>query len=104
MAVLPQLSQEASTTRATLVPNNATTTCPFCKEDILIGAVVCKHCNRDLPSEPDVMTKSSSSKSGANKKPTTYIEIVDGTCLKCGGKYSFMIFDTSERKHFCESC
>ena len=24
------------------------TTCPFCKEDIRVGAIVCKHCGRDL--------------------------------------------------------
>lgn len=27
----------------------ATKTCPFCAEDILAAAVVCKHCRRDLP-------------------------------------------------------
>ena len=24
------------------------TTCPYCREDIRVGAIVCKHCKRDL--------------------------------------------------------
>ncbi len=60
--------------------NNVTRICPFCAEEVLVAAKVCKHCKNDLPRAPrDIFCPDC----GAD------ITYMPEECPKCGRKFVY---------------